>query len=342
MRYTQAEKLETIHLVEESDLSVTRTLQELDVSRSTFYRWYRRYEEEGYEGLRNRPPTSRRFWNKIPEQEKASVVETALDRPEMSPRELAWHITDSQGTFISESSVYRILKSYDLITSPAYIVMTAADEFKDKTKRVHELWQTDFTYLKIIGWGWYYLSTILDDYSRYIIAWKLTQTMAAADVKDTLDLAIAKSGIDKIKLRHRPRLLSDNGACYVAKDLQIYLADRDIAHTRGKPYHPMTQGKIERYHRTMKNIIKLQNYYLPWELEREIGLFVRYYNHERVHESLDNMTPADVYYGRNRQIQKLRDMVKEQTLEQRRRKNLGLRPKQDHGIRPATLRESVS
>ena len=342
MRYTQAEKMEIIRLVEESDLSVTQTLKELDVARSTFYRWYRRYEAEGYEGLCNRPPTSRRFWNKIPEEEKKAVVETALDRPEMSPRELAWHITDSEGSFISESSVYRILKSYDLVTSPAYIVMAAADEFTHKTRRVHELWQTDFTYMKIVGWGWYYLSTILDDFSRYIIAWKLTQTMSADDVKDTLEMAIKVSGVDKVKLRHKPRLLSDNGACYVSKDLQIYLEDKDITHTRGKPYHPMTQGKIERYHRSMKNVIKLQNYYLPWELEQEIDLFVNYYNHERVHESLDNMTPADVYHGRSIQIQELRDKVKEQTLEQRRRKNLGLMPLRDHSIRPATLRESVS
>jgi len=342
MRYSQAEKMEIIHLVEESELSVRQTLAELDVPRSSFYRWYRRYAENGYEGLRNRPSTSKRFWNKIPEEEKASVVKTALERPELSPRELAWYITDNNGAFISESSVYRILKSYDLITSPAFIVMTAADEFSHKTRRVDELWQTDFTYLKVIGWGWYYLSTILDDFSRYIIAWKLTRTMSADDVTATLDLALETSGGATAKLRHKPRLLSDNGACYVAKDLQGYLADKEITHTRGKPYHPMTQGKIERYHRSMKNIIKLQNYYLPWELEEEIRLFVNYYNYERVHESLDNMTPADVYCGRDAEIRKLREVVKQQTLEQRRRKNLGLRPLPDREIRPAMLRECIS
>ena len=178
--------------------------------------------------------------------------------------------------------------------------------------------------------------------SRYIIAWKLTQTMSADDVKDTLDLAIKVSGVERVMLRHKPRLLSDNGACYVSSDLQIYLENKEISHTRGKPYHPMTQGKIERYHRTMKNIIRLQNYYLPWELEKEIDLFVSYYNYDRVHESLDNMTPADVYYGRYGKIKELRDKVKEHTLAQRKRKNLGLRPLRDHGIRPATLRESVS
>jgi transposase InsO family protein/transposase-like protein len=342
MRYSQAEKMEIIRLVEESELPVKHTLDELGVARSTFYRWYSRYEKEGCGGLSSRRPYARRFWNRIPEDEKAEVVETALDCPEMSPRQLAWHITDTKGTFISESSVYRILKSYDLITSPAYIVLEAADEFRHKTKGIHELWQTDFTYMKVAGWGWYYLSTILDDFSRYIIAWKLAKSMSAEDVKDTLDLAVEKSGIDQVTVRHRPCLLSDNGACYLAKDLQEYLAEKEMAHTRGRPYHPMTQGKIERYHRTMKNIIKLQHYYLPWDLEREISSFVEYYNHERVHESLDNMTPADVYHGRAREIKMMRNIVKEQTLLQRRRKNLGLPPLKKDVIKPAVLRESVS
>jgi putative transposase len=166
--------------------------------------------------------------------------------------------------------------------------------------------------------------------------------MSAEDVKDTLDLAVRKSGVDQIKVRHRPRLLSDNGACYIAKDLQEYLAEKAMLHTRGRPFHPMTQGKIERYHRTMKNIIKLQNYYLPWDLEQEINSFVHYYNHERVHESLGNMTPADVYHGRAREIQTMRSLAKEHTLLQRRRENLGLPPMKKDVIKPAVLRESVS
>ena len=107
MRYSQAEKMEIIRLVEDSELPVKHTLDELGVARSTFYRWYRRYEKEGYEWLSSRPPHTRRFWNRIPEEEKAGVVETAFDRPDMSPRGLAWQITDTKGIFISESSVYR-------------------------------------------------------------------------------------------------------------------------------------------------------------------------------------------------------------------------------------------
>ena len=131
----------------------------------------------------------------------------ALDEPELSPRELAARFTDTQNYFVSEASVYRLLKAHDLITSPAFIVIKAADEFKDKTTAINQLWQTDFTYLKVIGWGWFYLSTILDDFSRYIIAWKLCTTMKAEDVTDTLQLALAASGCDQARVVHKPRLL---------------------------------------------------------------------------------------------------------------------------------------
>jgi putative transposase len=341
MRFSQAEKMEIIHLVEGSALPVKQILRELDVPRSSFYRWYRRYHKEGYEGLANRPPNARRFWNKIPDCEKHQVIDVALNKPELTPRELAWDITDSHGAFISESSVYRILRDYDLISGPAYVVLTAADEFRHKTKRIHELWQTDFTYFKIMGWGWYYLSTVLDDFSRFIIAWLLTSTMGANDVKDTLELAVTSTGVTGVKVRHRPRLLSDNGSCYLAGDLKQYLDEQGISHTRGRPYHPMTQGKIERYHRTLKNVVNLENYYLPWQLEHKISEFVQYYNHQRVHESLDNLTPADVYYGRRREIMAARNLVKEQTLRRRRRLNMGLVPLKEELIKPAILRECV-
>src|SRR6476659_6050117 len=120
-----------------------------------------------------------RVWNRIPDDVRARIVTLALDEPELSPRELAVRFTDAERYFVSEASVYRLLKAHDLITSPAFIVMKAADEFKDKTTAPNQLWQTDFTYLKVTGWGWFYLSTILDDFSRYIIAWKLCTTMNA-------------------------------------------------------------------------------------------------------------------------------------------------------------------
>jgi transposase InsO family protein len=341
VRYTQSEKLEIIRLVEESDLPAKRTLIQLGVAKSTFYEWYRRYCDGGAVSLAPEPSQRRRYWNRIPDSERERLVEVALERPELSARELAWHITDHEGWFISERSVYRILKDFDLLTSPAYIVMTAADEFKHKTKRVHELWQTDFTYFKIMNWGWYYLSTVLDDYSRYIVAWRLTTSMTAEDVTATLDDALAKTGLEQITVRHRPRLLSDNGPCYISKDLSEYLDKKEMEHTRGAPYHPQTQGKIERYHRTMKNVVKLRNYYQPEVLKRELEKFVEYYNNERVHESLKNVTPADVYHGRHHEIQTARQLLKMQTLRRRRCYNQGHELQEEELIRPSAIRECV-
>jgi len=134
------------------------------------------------------------------------------------------------------------------------------------TTAPNQLWQTDFTYLRVIGWGWFYLSTVLDDFSRYILAWKLCTSMTATDVSDTLALALRSSGLERVRVRHRPRLLSDNGPSYLSAQLGSWLAEHGMTHTRGKPYHPMTQGKIERYHRSMKNQILLENYYLAMAL----------------------------------------------------------------------------
>tara|TARA_B100002003_G_scaffold115258_1_gene106537 strand:+ start:455 stop:1501 length:1047 start_codon:yes stop_codon:yes gene_type:complete len=322
MRYSQAEKMETIRIVEGSALSVNRTLKELDINRSTFYNWYHKYHEYGYEGLADKRPNPNRFWNKIPENVREQVVDIALEVPEKSPRELAWFITDTQKYFISESSVYRILKVYDLITSPSYIVISARDKFKCPTKRVNELWQTDFSYFKIIYWGWYYLSSVLDDHSRFILSWKLFTSMSADDVIETLNMAVEKTGVTKVHVRHKPRLLSDNGPCYLSQELNKYLGNLGITHTRGAPYHPQTQGKIERYHRSMKNVINLQNYYSPDELEKEIAAFVEYYNNHRYHESLNNLTPADVYFGKDKKIISMREKIKKQTMTLRRAQNL--------------------
>ena len=273
-------------------MSVRQTLSELNINRSTFYNWYGRYEQGGPDALATRYRPPERFWNEIPPWEKKRIVDTALEHPEKSPRELAWHITDKQGYYISGSTVYRILKAHDLVTSPVYTVVSAHERFPQPTKAVNELWQTDFTFFKVVYWGWYYLSTILDDYSRFILAWRLCQGMSADDVKQTLDDAILFSGIRHVKVLHRPRLLSDNGPCYISKALGDYLAQEGIGHSRGKPFHPMTQGKIERYHRSMKNILLLENYYSPSELEDQISVFVDYYNHHRYHESLKNVNPA--------------------------------------------------
>lgn len=318
MRYPASEKLEIIRLVEQSHLPVRRTLDRLGIPTTTFYRWYDRYQALGDQGLVDRTSGPGRAWNRIPDEVRHRIVELALERPELSPRELAVTFTDTQGYFVSEASVYRLLKAHDLITSPAYVVIKAADSFKDRTTTPNQLWQTDFTYLKVIGWGWFYLSTILDDYSRYVVAWKLCTTMKAQDVTDTLTLALQATGLDTARVAHRPRLLSDNGSSYIAGELAEWLNDRGIRHIRGAPNHPQTQGKIERWHQTLKNRVLLENYFLPGDLQAQIEAFVNAYNNQRYHESLGNLTPADVFFGRDGAIIESRRRIKEATFRARR------------------------
>lgn len=196
MRYSASEKLEIIELVEQSTLSVARTLASIGIPRSTFYDWYGRYQDGGIEALEDGKPRPQRVWNKIPDEIGAAIVNLALDEPDLSPRELAVNFTDTTASFVSEQRLSASERSW-LDRKPALILMKAADRFANPTTAPNQLWQTDFTYLKVIGWGWFYLSTVLDDFSRYILAWKLCTTMSAADVSDTLQLALKAAGLDQ-------------------------------------------------------------------------------------------------------------------------------------------------
>jgi transposase InsO family protein len=282
---------------------------------------YDLHQAGGPEALDDRHPKPDRVWNRIPDDVRERIIKLAREESALSPRELAVRFTDTEGYFVSEASVYRLLKAHDLIASPAFIVMKAADEFKDKTTAPNQLWQTDFTYLKVVGWGWFYLSTVLDDFSRYIIAWKLCTTMKAEDVTATLEMALEAAALDKARVLHRPRLLSDNGSSYISGGPgEMAEAPRHGSRPWGSipPNDPMTQGKIERWHQTLKNRILLENYYLPGDLEAQIEAFVADYNHRRYHESIHNLTPADVYCGRGQIILLQRERIKRQTIALRR------------------------
>mgnify|MGYP001472058407 CR=1 FL=1 len=197
MRYPASEKLEIIRIVEQSHLPVRRTLDKLGILPGSFYRWYDKYRAGGVEALEDKSSAPSRVWNRIPDDVRDQIIALALDCPELSPRELAAKFTDTRNYYVSEASVYRLLKAHDLITSAAFIVIKAADEFRDKTTAINQLWKTDFTYLKVIGWGWFYLSTILDDFSRYI----------SAELADWLDVtAWTTCAVRRTIRRHKARL----------------------------------------------------------------------------------------------------------------------------------------
>ena len=196
--------------------------------------------------------------------------------------------------------------------------MQAAERFSHPTARVNQLGQTDFTYLKVIGWSGLYLSTRLDDDARYVMAWKLSTTMKAEAVTDTLNMALKASGCDRAGGVQQPRLRSGLGSSYLSGDLAEWLGDRGIQVVRSTPHYPQTQGKSERWHPALNNRVLLENDYLPGDLEAGVGAFAAYDNHHCYHESLANLTPADGYFGRDHAIIERRGKIKNLTIRKRR------------------------
>jgi RNA-directed DNA polymerase len=248
----------------------------------------------------------------------------ALLYPERSPREVSCQLTDYGCFSISESSVYRILKAEGLIREVELKTFPAGPEYQVKTSRPNEQWQTDATYLLVKNWGWYYLISVLDDFSRRILAWRLQAAMTAADFSEVVEAACEATGVEEAPLERRPRLVTDNGSALISKDFGQYLEAKGLGHIFASPYHPQTTGKIERYHRSCKERINLIVWETPEELTREIGAFIDYYNQQRYHEALGNVTPDDVYFGRRDSIQTKRRRLKGKTLAHRRAINAQL------------------
>ncbi|TDH62691.1 transposase [Dankookia rubra] len=215
-------------------------------------------------------------------------------------------------------AAHRLLSAHTLIASPVLIVVDAADEFHTTTTAPHQLWQTGFAYLKVIGWGGFYLPSVLNDFSRTVMAWKLCTAMVPRDVTDTLELALAASGCAQARVRHRPRLLSDNGLSTIIRDLADWLASPPAKDIRGALCYPQTQRKIERWHKTLQNRLRLEHSYLPGELEVRLEALADHDNHRRAHESLGNRTPTDVYFGRGQAILSEHARITWPTIQQRR------------------------
>jgi transposase InsO family protein len=256
--------------------------------------------------------------------EERRILAVAREFPDLSSRQLAAWITDHEGFAVSESTVYRILKREGLVKRQE-AQPSAADEYHTKTTRPHQMWATDASYFKVVGWGYYYLVTVMDDYSRFILGWKLQKDMSANSLIEVVQKAVDATGMTDIPVENRTKLLSDNGAGYVSRAFRDYLSLVGIGHILAAPYHPQTNGKVERYQQSLKKEVKQLSYEIPSQLERAIADFVDYYNHRRYHKALDNVTPADVLYGRREEILERRKEVRIQTISRRRDYNRNLR-----------------
>jgi transposase InsO family protein len=314
-RVKASHKEEILALVASSPLPTRHVLTKLRLPKSTYYRWLKRQTENRLEDKRG---GSRRSWNRLRPEEEQVILTKARRHPELSPRQLALHITDREGFYVSESTVYRILKREGLVKAAEVVGFKADKEYHHKTTRPHQLWATDCVHLKVMDWGWYYLVTVMDDFSRFILAWKLQTNMAAPSLIEVIQGAIDLTDMTDVPIEDRTTLLSDNGSGYLSRRFNQYLRLVGVKHIVAAPYHPETNGKMERYHRTVKGEINLLNYSTPSALEEAIRSFVDYYNHRRYHEALGNVTPHDVYTGRREQILELREELKRRTLRTRR------------------------
>jgi transposase InsO family protein len=316
-------KLEIVTLVNRSPLPKRKTLLELGMPRSTFYRWQKRLRAEGEAGLVDRRPEPSTVWNRLRPAEQESILAEALRQPDLSPRELAFYVSDHAGFAVPESTVYRILKRHGLVREVNLVGFPAGKEYRIKTTRRNEQWQSDASYFFVVGWGWYYLISVLDDFSRMILAWKLMLDMTAASISEVVEEAVAFTGMRHVSIEDKTRLLTDNGPGYIAQVLEDYLRMQSICHIRCSPHHPQTNGKLERFHQTAKTRLNVLVYNSPEALERALAEFIEYYNQTRYHEGIGNVAPADVYYGRREEILRRREEQKQLTIEARLRYNLG-------------------
>ncbi len=311
---TAGDKDKILAQVEKQPRDKRRTLLTMGIPRSTYYRW------------RKRKPKTRqkRPWNMIMPNEELRILAVAREFPDLSSRQLAAWITDHEGFAVSESTVYRILRREGLVKRQE-VQPTAADEYHTKTTRPHQMWATDASYFKVVGWGYYYLVTVMDDYSRFILGWKLQKDMSANSLIEVVQKAVDATGMTDVPVENRTRLLSDNGAGYVSRAFRDYLNLVGIGHILAAPYHPQTNGKVERYQQSLKKEVNQLPYELPGQLERAIAEFVDYYNYRRYHKALGNVAPADVLYGRREEILERRKEVRIQTISRRRDYNWNLR-----------------
>jgi putative transposase len=312
-----SEKGDILARVENQFRRKRKVLAELGIPRSTYYRWRQGPNESK---RRARP------WNRVTPNEECRILAVAREFPELSSRQLSAWITDHEGFAISESTVYRILRREGLVKRQE-IQPEAAKEYHTRTTRPHQMWATDASYFRVVGWGYYYLVTVMDDYSRFILGWKLQKDMSANSLIEVIQEAVDATGPDDIgvPVENRTRLLSDNGAGYISRAFRDYLNLVGIRHILAAPYHPQTNGKVERYQQSLKREVNQLPYELPSHLEKAIADFVDYYNSRRYHKALGNVTPADVLYGRREAILQHRKEVQILTISRRRDYNQDLR-----------------
>jgi len=292
-----------IKKVELRDGHRAQVLDDLGIPCYTYYKWRKIYDEDGMPGLEGIKPVARRIWNRLADTEVKRVLEEDFS--------------------VSESTVYRILKENNLIAPRPLPELPAAKEWRHKTAKPDELWQSDATNIFIVGWGYYKLIPVEDDHSRKIIGYDIRPDETAFSFTDAMEIAIenARKEGHLTDQDEMPSLYTDNGSGFVSDVMSGYLEAHGIRHIFGTPYHPQGRGKTERFNRSIKKKLCLVVYCSPEELKKAVAEAIPIYN-ATPHESLSNVSPNDVYAGRKEEILKRRQEKKRLTLERRKKYNL--------------------
>ena len=286
-RFSAAAKAELLALVtrthERTGWTRRRILHRLGLARSTYRAWVVR---AGRAALADRPPVAPALDAILP-AEAAAVLDYALAHPKDGYRRLAWQMVDADVAYLSPSSVYRLLSDADLLYR--WKRGRRAGDRPAPPTRPHERWHTDLMYLRV-GEGWYFLVTVLDAYSRYVVHWELLATMTAADVRSVIQQALETTGA-------HPQLVTDNGAQFTAAEFKDLVRRFAVEHIRIRTYHPESNGLVERFHRSTREALGDEALRTAARARALVGEWVRAYNETRLHAGLGYLPPAEYYRG---------------------------------------------
>ena len=324
MKFSPTEK---VKLVEELACEPNRVerLRELGIASSTYYGWKRRLKERGVAAFIAESSAPKRVWNRLSEAERDLIEAEARKFTELSPRLLAIMITEQHGVAVSESTVYRLLKAKGLVRQRPLDQRPAAKEWKKPTKEVDEIWQLDATNFFVPEFGYYKGIPVIDDHSRKLLACPVRRDESGQSASDAVEMALEQAQREGHLVDEKPTLLTDNGAGFAGEVMAKYLRARGVKHIFGAPYHPQTQGKVERFNRTMKERVNLWVYGTPDDLQAAIDKMVEQYN-ETPHEALKNVSPNDVYAGRKDEVLERRAKIKLETMARRYAYNMARTP----------------
>jgi putative transposase len=280
---------------ERTEVKSTKMVKWIGISRSKFYNWQDRYGKVNEHNSR----IPRDFW--LTEQEKQAIIDYYYANPLEGYRRLCYMMMDDDIVAVSPSSVYRVLNRNGLLNrwndKPSKKGMGFTQPLKP-----HEHWHIDISYINICG-TFYYLCSLLDGFSRYIVHWEIREAMKESDVEIILQRAREKFPDAE------PRIISDNGPQFIARDFKEFVRICGMTHVKTSPYYPQSNGKLERYHRTLKSdCIRVNSPLSLDDVQRVVSDFVAHYNNKRLHSSIDYVSPLDKLEGRAEQILAAREM----------------------------------